>query len=159
MSLLRAHSVILLFALGPGTLLASMPETELPPATGTQSGDEMPCLVDERLSLLLGLEALDRTIAALDEERRELLAESSALVKSLEILDDVPRDHDSVDRTMARLKARTEGEEKIVEQYYVIDERITEIESTLQRRRQQRALLEARLEQLPRDPPSGRPES
>jgi hypothetical protein len=116
--------------------------------------DDVPCVIDEQLSLWLALESVDRTIAALEGERRELAKELGTTLKALDVLD---RADDSDDVEMADLgtlvQAKAAGRDAITDAYVEIENRLVDIEKTLERRRGQRSMLEAELER--RDAPTG----
>ena len=90
---------------------------------GEYGDTDPPCLIDERVSLWLSLEAADRTIAALETERRELALELAQVVERLELLD-----------------REASGQ---------LDESsLVEIARTLKRRRAQQAVIEDQIDQL-----------
>jgi hypothetical protein len=118
---------------------------------GEYGDTDPPCLIDERVSLWLSLEAADRTIAALETERRELALELAQVVERLELLDREASgqlDERSLVEMTAALEAATEGEGKMDEAYVQIETRLVEIDRTLKRRRAQQAVIEDQIDQL-----------
>jgi hypothetical protein len=118
----------------------------------TRYGDtEQPCIVDERVSLWLSLEAADRTIAALETERRQLALELAQVLEDLDLIDRQESgliDEGSLSETVAALKASAEGESGLDAAYVQIDSRLVDIDRTLKRRRAQQAALEDQIDQL-----------
>jgi hypothetical protein len=115
------------------------------------SAEEIPCQVDERLSLWLSLEAADRTIAALERERRELskqLAELEPLIDVLRAAASGRVEGMNVRELTVLSEARGRGEAVVYDEYNRREERLNDVEKTLRRRVRQQAAVEARLDEI-----------
>jgi len=121
------------------------------PATGPGDEpviDDPVCEVDERLSLALSLESVDRTIAALEAERRQLVVELAKTQQLLDVLKENHREDVPVGELGALVAAKAAGYDALREAYSQAELRLVEIDGTLERRRSVQAELEAGLNAL-----------
>lgn len=139
---LGALAVALLLAGGVGAQQPEEVSIQLPP-------DGQPCRIDAALSLWLAQESVDRTIAALERERRALVAEQASTSQAIDILSRADQvEGVPLGEMSALLEAQSTGREVLDRTRAELESRLTEIERTLERRRRQQAMLEARIEAL-----------
>lgn len=137
-----SRALVLIALLTAGTVPAQQSPDPAEPT-------EDPCRVDERLSLVLSLGAVDRTIGALEKERRTLVVELAQTRKMIDLLYEEDRGDDVPLTELGTLmSARTAGRDTVDETYAQLETRLVDIEETLKRRRRLQATLEVRIEVL-----------